>query len=301
MFLIALVLVGWACKNRHYPEVIVTFDDAGVEPREDGSVSRGKEKLRISVSAMQSPQNTFAAYSPLIERLGALLDVEVELVQRRTYGEINDLLSAGGVAMAFVCTGSYLDLERRTPGAVELAAIPVIGGKLTYQSLIIVPNRSTSRRVEDLEGKRFAFTDRLSLTGRAYPTHYLKLIGKSPESFFASVILTHSHDRSIHAVAAGMVDGAAVDSLIYDYLVHDDVALAREVRVIHRSPDFGMPPVVISASLGAARKAKIRAVLLTLDRDHDAAPALRALHIDRFVAPPAGLYTTAAEVMAGDE
>ncbi len=46
----------------------------------------------------------------------------------------------------------------------------------------------------------------------------LAKIEETPESFFKEYIYTYAHDKSIKAVAQGMVAGAAVDSLIWEYM-----------------------------------------------------------------------------------
>jgi phosphonate transport system substrate-binding protein len=75
-----------------------------------------------------------------------------------------------------------------------------------------------------------------------YPTYVVQQLGSSPEDFFARTFFTYSHDEAIRAVASGVADGAAVDSLVYEYAVARDPSLAEKVRVIHRSPDFGIRP-----------------------------------------------------------
>lgn len=253
--------------------------------------------LRISVAAMLSPSDTYTSYSRLFERVGQRLGMGVEFVQRRTYAEVNELLLDGRLDAALVCTGGYLELRRRAPSEIEVLAVPVRNGKSTYESLVVVPSSSSARKVEDLAGHKFAFTDELSFSGYSYVAKVLRDSGEDPRRYFSSTSFTHSHDRSIRAVAQRLVDGAAVDSLIYEDLVRWDPALATTTRVIHRSPPFGMMPVVASTRLAPETRARIRQVLLGLDRDPDTAAALQIVHIDRFVTPPAGLYDTAATVV----
>ncbi|MCJ7830710.1 MAG: hypothetical protein MUP74_04905, partial [Desulfobacterales bacterium] len=47
-------------------------------------------RLRVAVAAMISPQETFIYYRELIDYIGERLDRDIELVQRKTYGEINE-------------------------------------------------------------------------------------------------------------------------------------------------------------------------------------------------------------------
>ena len=294
--LVAALAAG--CWSKPLREFEVDFD-AG-PPAMLGVAHAGPHRpLRFSVAAMQSPRGTYEAYSRLFARMGDALGTKIELVQRRTYREVNELLVAGRTDVAFVCTGGYFDLRRLAPGAVEILAVPVVGGEMTYRSLIIAPSGSSGSRFLDLAGKRFAFTDELSFSGHAYPTFLVRSAGLNPERFFSAALFTHSHDRSIRAVAAGLIDGAAVDSHIYDDLISQEPTLANNVRVLDRSPPFGIPPVVALTTLPAGTRERIRAVLLSLENDDEAAAVLRELKIERFALPPEGLYDPAAVVVEG--
>jgi ABC-type phosphate/phosphonate transport system substrate-binding protein len=44
----------------------------------------------------------------MLDYLSAKLERPVELVQRRTYTEVNDLIAKEGVDVAFVCTSVYV-------------------------------------------------------------------------------------------------------------------------------------------------------------------------------------------------
>lgn len=264
------------------------------KPSDDAGPQR---KFRFSVAAVESPRDTYSAYSQLFERLGNRLGLEIEFVQRRTYREVNDLLADGRLDAALVCTGGYLDLLERKPGSVELIAVPVADGASTYESLVIVPASSGASRVEELEGKRIAFTDELSFSGRAYLLSHLRSLGRDPARFFSSVTYTHSHDRSIEAVARRLVDGASVHSLVWSHTLARDPGLARRVRVIHRSPPFGMMPVVASTHLPPAERERLRRVLLDLSLDPEGAAALEVLRFDGFGVPAPGLFDSAAVVM----
>jgi phosphonate transport system substrate-binding protein len=256
-----------------------------------------KAKLRFSVAAMQSPRSTRAGYSQLLDVLARRLGVGIEFVQRRTYAEVNEMLASGGLDAAIVCSGGYVDLERRFPGKVEILAVPVVRGESTYRSYLIVPTASRVASLADLRGRRFAFTDELSLSGHRYPIHLLRKARENPRSFFSSVHFTHSHDRSIEAVAKNVVDGASVDSLVFDQLLKARPWLSGAVRVVDRSPPFGAAPVVASTRLSEARRGEIQAALLALGRDPDGASALRVVGFDGFARPAPHLFDSAAAVM----
>jgi phosphonate transport system substrate-binding protein len=295
MFAAASLPTVLGCPSSPYPEVAVDLAASRAVPASAQKPRAGV--LRFSVAAMQSPQGTFAAYSRLFERLEPKLEVEIELVQRRTYQEVNELLANGQLDAALVCTGGYVDLERRSPGAVEVVAVPVVHGRTTYQSYIIVPAASSARQLSDLSGKRFAFTDELSLSGFGYPSHLLAEMGADTGDFFGSVTFTHSHDRSIDAVAKAVVDGAAVDSLVYEALVRASPEIGAATRVIHRSPPYGVAPVVVSTRIDPRRRAAIRDALLQLHHDPEARAALELVGFDRFSPPVPEQYAGAAALL----
>jgi ABC-type phosphate/phosphonate transport system substrate-binding protein len=60
-----------------------------------------------------------------------------------------------------------------------------------------------------------------------------------------------------------------------------------------------MMPLVASTRLTAAMRARLREVLLGLNGDPAATPALHAMRIERFIVPAPGLYDKAIAVMEG--
>ncbi|RMF26377.1 MAG: phosphate/phosphite/phosphonate ABC transporter substrate-binding protein, partial [Chloroflexi bacterium] len=213
-----------------------------------------------------------------------------------TYAEINELLRTGQADVGFICGGAFVEGERE--GYLELLVVPEINGLTTYQALIIVPADSPYRRFEDLRGRRFAFTDPLSNSGRLYVQYRLAQMGETPESFFQESIYTYSHDNSIRAVAQGIVDGATVDSLVFDALVRSEPDLGARLRVIERSRPFGIPPVVVHPNLDPALKAAVRQALLTMHQDPQGRQALAVLHVDRFVLSDPAAYAEIRQMAA---
>lgn len=239
------------------------------------------QSLRVAVGAMVSPQQTFHHYRDLLTYLGAKLGRQIHLVQRKTYGEINKLLGRGEIDLAFICSGPYAAGGKLYN--LELLAAPEVQGRHFYRSYLIVNAQSPYRSLADLRGRVFAFTDPESNTGKIVPTFWLALLGQRPETFFAQVIYTHAHDNSIMAVARGLVDGAAVDGLIWDFYHRIDPSFTAQTRIIKRSEPFGIPPVVVSHHLPTQFKQAIRQVLLTMHQDPQGREILSGLLIDRFV------------------
>lgn len=285
-----------ACPEHPFREVSL---DLALPPatKEAGAMPRSADRFQISVAGMESPRDTYTDYAQLFEVVGQRLGVNVELVQRRSYAEVNDLLASESIDAALLCTGGYLELLRRAPNAVELIAVPSTGGSDTFQALLLVPSQLPYASLAELRGKRFAFTDALSLSGRAWVVHQLSAMGEDPTTFFGTTAFTAHHDRSIVALARGVVDGAAVHSGIYTHQIAREPELKGKLRIIDRSPSLGNGPLVASARVPAPLRARLREVLLGLGTDPESHEALRAAHIDRFFVPGPEFYDSARRIL----
>jgi len=237
--------------------------------------------LRVAIAGVISPTETLTSYSQLVSYLGQELHQTVEIIQRSTYAETNDLIKSGYVDFAFVCSLAYV-LGNEKFG-MEILVVPEVDGQTSYHSYIIVPADGLADDIEDLRGKTFAFTDPLSNSGRLSPTYILQQMGEAPEYFFDKYLFTYSHDNSIRAVSGGLVDGAAVDSLVYDFMISKDPYLSTKTKIIHVSPPYGMPPVVVHPDLNPEIKARLRGLLLNLNHNETGKKILEDLDIDRFV------------------
>lgn len=244
--------------------------------------------LRVAIAAVISPKETLASYRELLDYLGARLGRPIRLVQRSTYAEVNELVRTGEVDLAFICTWAYIDgLESF---GMRLVAAPQVEGQALYYSYLIVPAASSAKSMADLKGGVFAFTDPLSTTGRLVPVYWVWQEGARPADFFRKQFYTYSHDRAVLAVADGLVDGAAVDHLVYDAMVLRDPALKEKVRVIQQSEPIGTPPVVVGPGLDVGTRKQLESLFLELHTTPEGAAILRVLGIDRFVVPPDSAY-----------
>jgi len=237
--------------------------------------------VRIAVAPVLSPRESFRLYAALLDYVGGRLDRPVEMLQRPTYSEINDLIRYGHADVAFVCDYAYI-LGQRDFG-MEILVVPQVMGRLTYHSLLLVPAASEARSLEDLRGRSFAFSDPLSSSGWLYPAYLLALRGERPERFFARTVFTYSHDNTVRAIADRFVDGGAVDSLVYEFMVARTPELGPRLRVIGRSPAWGNPPVVVHPRIDPALRERLREIFQGMGEDPAARPFLRELMIDRFV------------------
>lgn len=288
--LAVLVLHGCALGSAGIP--VVDLD------RREPIPSVGKMEphmLRIGVAAVLSPEGTVESYAELATYLGEMLGRPTELVQRRTYAEVNALIDAGEVDLAFVCTSAYV--RGHASGSMDLLVVPEIDGSLVYHSSIIVPASSPARSMKDLQGAVFAFTDPMSLTGRLYASSVVQELGHTPETFFSDIVFTYSHDDAVSAVAAGVVDGAGVDDLVLQHMIDRDPMLESRIKVIGTSPDYGIPPVVVPVTTSVALRDVFTDLLVDLESDPAGPRILAALGVDRFVRSSDDAYSGVRELI----
>ncbi len=268
-----------ACSGGDEPFVDLSVQPA-VRPGPSPPPTPGSA-VRIALGSVITPREGYAYYRRLADYLADRVGRHVELVDRGTYAETNELLRTGQVDIAFVCGRPYV--EAHDEFGVEILVVPMVDGKTVYHSYVVVPKDSAAKTLEDLRGKRFAFTDPLSNTGCLVPTYELAQRGETPESFFGEVVYTHAHDASIRAVARGLVDGAAVDSLIWHYLARREPETAARCRVIWRSPSYGIPPVVVRRGADPELVRRVRDALLGAHEDPEGRRILAGMGVDRFV------------------
>jgi phosphonate transport system substrate-binding protein len=263
-------------------QVVVDFSKT-VPVARPGERASPTPPLRVAVAAMISPKETFDLYRQLLAYLGRKLNQDLEFVQRKTYGEVDELLRRGEIDLAFICSGPYVARKERS--AFESLAVPEVHGSHYYQAYLIVNKDSPHQRLEDLRGRTFAFTDPDSNTGKLVPTYWLDQMQERPETFFSRIVYTYSHDNSILAVARNLVDGATVDGLIWEFYQEKNPSFTSKTRIIKKSEQFGIPPLVASRQLPAEAKERIRQILFSLHQDPEGKRILRELMIDRFIAP----------------
>jgi phosphonate transport system substrate-binding protein len=269
-----------------------------LRPSSDDSVSfpLQQNKLRIAVGAIISPAESLTFYEDIFDYIGEKLGLGVEMVLRKTYTEVNFLLKEGQIDAAFVCSRPYVEGQRDF--GMELLCVPVCFGKTEYYSYFIVHKNSSIQKLEDLRGKVFAFSDPLSNTGMLIPAYTLAQMAETPDSFFRRYIFTYSHDNSIRSVAEKFVDGAAVDSLIWEYLNTKGKEWLTQTRIIYRSEPCGIPPLVVSPDIDSGLKEELRSAFLNMHNDPRGREILKSVLIDRFTEIEDSAYDSIREMEA---
>lgn len=254
----------------------------------------GATPLRVGVASMITPVSAVRYYQQIVDYLAKRLDMEAEMVHRTTYDEIDRMLEQNQVDVAFICSAPYVN-DKEAFG-VELLVAPVVNGKTSYHSTIIVHRDSPLAAFDDLAGQTFAFVDPKSNSGRLYPLYLLAKQGQSPDQFFSRYFFSYSHNKSVEMVAKKKADAASVDSVVYAYMLAEDSPYARQTKIIHHSPEFGIPPVVVPPGLSLFLKKKLKEIFLAMHLDPEGKEILEGMRIEQFTEVPDSNYQMIREM-----
>ena len=285
--LIALTILCWTTITGCNREEPTKVDFTKTETTNHEKVGR-PGAVRIAVGGMITPKEGFAYYRGFLDYIGSELARPVEYVDATSYEEINTKLESREIDGAIVCSGPYVDGHKKF--GLELLAAPKAHGGTVYYSYIIVPKTSQAKGLDDLRGKSFAFTDPLSNTGKLVPEYLLARKGETSQTFFSKTTYSGSHDNSILAVADNLVDGAAVDSLIWEYLNKIKPELTGKTRILLKSAPYAIPPFVVHPSLDPELKRKLRDILLNAHTTPKGKELLAKMMTEQFVAIPDSAY-----------
>lgn len=296
IFIIIAILVIIFINNKHKFIRIESNDKEGI--RSELLLKEREDIICMAVAPVISPKSSIILYAKLKDYISSKLNKKVELIYRETYKEINELIFENLCDIAFVCTGAYVkDLMN---AGVQILVIPNVNGKITYNSYIITNIKNNINRFEDLKNKKFAFTDPLSLSGFLYVKYRLKKSNQSMEKFFNEIMFTKSHDNSIKAVVENIVDAACVDSLVYILELKNKKDLAEKIKIIEKSPDFGIPPVVVKNDMDNKLKIRLKNVLLNMHKDEQGKKVLELLDITKFEEPQLDNYYKIKEIITSN-
>lgn len=277
-----LVLATAGCSRVPGGAATPAASSQGSGSGSDTTLTSTKDELTVVVAGMITPKDGLQYYEGLSAYVASKVGKRVRLIHKASYTEANQMLKDGKVDAAFVCSGPYV--AGHDGFGLQLLAAPVVDGKSVYRSLIIVPRSSPATSLASLRGKDFAFADPQSNSGKIVPTYMIGTqFGVTPERFFHKTFYTYSHDNSIKAVASGQADGAAVDSLIFQFDTSIMPQYTSKTRVLVQSDAYAIPPVVVPPGLSPGLKEQLRAAFLGADTDPAGKKFLTQLHIQRFV------------------
>jgi phosphonate transport system substrate-binding protein len=221
-------------------------------------------------------------YEALAGYFGEALGVRAEFRSAASYSE----LLSEATDIAFVCSVPYLKESEKPEPALEVIGAPVlVGGRYEgrpiYFSDVITQRKSKLKSFKKMKGKRWAYNEPFSHSGYHVVRYELASMGET-NGFFGEVVEAGYHSKAIEMVAAGEVDGAAIDTQVLEIALRDNPVLAAQVKVIETLGPSTIQPVVAASRLPLTLKTELRDALMIAGAFPQVAEAYNRCLVRRF-------------------
>jgi len=201
-------------------------------------------------------------YAPFMEYLSKELGVKVTLRVANDYAAVIEGQRNGSILVAGYGPASY---SRAVITGVKVEPFCTTvnhDGTIGYYSVFYVRADSPYKSIEDLKGKNLGLVDPNSTSGNNVPRFLLNKMKIVPESYFAHVIYTGSHENAVIALQQKTVDVAADwwnsdDDSNLTRMVKKGMAKKEDVRMILKSDLIPNSPYAYLSDLPPDMKAAI--------------------------------------------
>ncbi len=221
------------------------------------------QELKFGFTPVLAEAEMRAEFEPLMAYLSEAVGRKVVLYIAKDYGDLRTQMEAGTVDIGSFSPFAYVDAVKG--GKIRIIAQSILDHSATYRGLIIARKDSGLKRVEDLEGKRFAFVDPKSASGYVYPRAMLLEKGVTPERFFKETIFAGGHDKVIQAVLEGRVEGGAIYDGVLSVAKQKGVAVENLVTLASTDP-IPHDAIAVRVGLAEALVKKIQTTLVDVDK-----------------------------------
>ena len=214
-------------------------------------------EIRLGSVAMDIPAEMYRRLTPLTKYLSDTLKRPVTLKLSPNLPAAVDEVSNGNVELAYLTPVAYL--KARTKGDAQLVVKMLTNKKPSFQLMIAVRQDSPIKRVQDLNGKTFAFGDKAAILQRAVVVG----AGMPLENLGDYKFIGH-YDNIAKGVANGDFDAG---------ILKDTTAAAwqkKGLRPLYRSPPLPPYNIVASSKVDAKLLKQIRQAFLSLDTKNPA-------------------------------
>src|ERR1700674_989722 len=166
-------------------------------------------ELTFAVVPAENASGVTERWTPFVAYLSKELGVKVTLRIANDYAAVIEGQRAGNIQIAYYGPASF---SRALVTGVKTDAFVIdvnADGTKGYYSVFYVLAKSPYQQLSDLKGKNLGLVDPNSTSGNNMPRFKMNQMGVDPDSFFAQVVFTGSHENAVLALAQGTVDIAA--------------------------------------------------------------------------------------------
>lgn len=215
----------------------------------------------VPVAGATSIKDTFGELSSYLEKK---LGVKVNLQTAGDYAGVITAMQHNHVQIAYFGPESYVEAQKRAKAEILAVEVGEETGLPGYYGMIITKKDSGLKTLEDIKGKKWAFTSSNSTSGTLVPTVMFYEKNIKPEEYFSKVLYSGGHEASILSVKAGTIDAASTNNLDFNRGLGRNWA-KDDFNIIWQSELIPGSPVTARSDLPASFKKAVKDALLAYD------------------------------------
>ena len=229
-----------------------------------GSLSHAQQVFKVTAIPDESPTELARKAAPLVKYLEKTLGMKVEFTPVTDYAASVDALANKQVDMAWYGGFTFVQANIRSGGK----AVPLVQREEDekFRSVFITSDPSV-KTLADLKGKNVSFGSQSSTSGHLMPRAFLLDAKIDPDKDFKRVAYSGAHDATIAAVAAGKVEGGALNISVWEKFVADKKVDTDKVRVIYTTPGYFDYNWTVHADMPVALRDKLTKAFTDLNRN----------------------------------
>lgn len=222
-----------------------------------------------------NPAKIVQALTPLMEYLSEQSGDTFKLVVTKDYDELTQRIEEKSVDFAWINSKNFVLLKEINPSLRYLVTYleNSKSGQITpyYKSFIIALKEANITTLENAKRKHFAFTDKESTSGYAYPMMIFEDHHLNPYTFFQKVFFLKKHDKVIEALINHSIDiGAVSDGTYYNACAK----YGDRFNILASSALIPLDAIVASENVSIEESQRIAKLLENIPQD---APSNKAL------------------------
>jgi phosphonate transport system substrate-binding protein len=237
------------------------------------TVSVFAKEISFGIIATDSATAQRDRWEPFFRDMEKVTGLTVKSFYAPDYAGVIEAMRFNKVQVAWYGNKAAMEAVDRASGEV-FAQVGYADGSWGYHALLITHKDSPYKNLDDIfkdaKNINFGIGDPNSTSGFLVPTYYIFSQRKvDPRATFKTV-RNASHGANIQAVLAKQVDVATNNTEDFGRLEGTKPELAKELRVIWKSPLIPSDPFVWRKDLDADTKEKIRTFVLNYAKNNPA-------------------------------
>ena len=230
------------------------------------SMAATAQEINFGIIATDSASVERDRWEPLFRDMEKKTGLTIKAFYAPDYAGVVEAMRFNKVQIAWYGNKAAIDAVDRSSGEV-FAQVLKADGSLGYSSLLITQKDSPYNNLNDVlknsKSINFGIGDPGSTSGFLVPSYYVFAQNKVDPRTAFKTIRNASHGANIQAVLAKQLDVATNNTEEIEKLEATKPDVAKELKIIWKSPLIPNDPLVWRKDLDAGIKAKVKGFLLS--------------------------------------